>query len=85
MHKVLVTFLPKTPDDKSYMDIEEFPNLPVVGDFLTFGKNEAFEVLQVVHCLGQSEKTFSVTVSSKPLPHAAFLKSEESRDNQPTA
>jgi hypothetical protein len=89
MQKVLVTFLPaKNSDDKPYMDIIEFLALPANGDFIRFGNSESqtFQIVQVVHHQAKHDKnnTFCVTVIPTQLPHAAILKSEESRDNQPT-
>lgn len=82
MHKVLVTFLPREKSGHVlYMDIhEDFLVPPSVGDFITLGGDETFKVVQVVHRLAQEESTLGVTVTQENgLPHAALLKSSESK------
>lgn len=89
MLKVCVTFLPaKGSDDVPYMDIHNFPVHPSLNDFIRFGGHETqtYQVVQVVHNNAKNEEddTFCVTVTPAQLPHAAILKSEESRDNRPS-
>jgi hypothetical protein len=83
MHTVLVTFLPDAKSgDVPYMDIEKFAVPPALGDFIVFGESRRFEVVQVVHYSVKNEDNYCVTVTPRELPHAAFLKLEESRDNR---
>ena len=82
--KILVTYLPKDgDDDKPYMDAhEDFVTPPALGDFVALRGTQFFKVVQVTHCLARDENTLCVTViPQNRLPHAAFLKSEESRDS----
>jgi hypothetical protein len=83
MHTVLVTFLPdEKSDDVPYMDIEKFAVPPALGDFIVFGTSQRFEVVQVIHSFAKNEDNYCVTVTPHELPHAAILRSEESRDNR---
>jgi hypothetical protein len=81
-HSVLVTIVGSSAQPT--MEIHDnFGQVPRVGEYIKLEQDrpQAYRVMQVVHCLGEEEYDYAVTVEKAELSHPAILTRDNARDS----